>query len=83
MYYHSQKHECDFVIKEKEAIQVSWSVYSPSTREREIEGLLEALTCYKLREGFILTDDEEDEFTIKDFTIKVMPTWKWLLNVFS
>jgi len=87
VYYHSQKHECDFVIKEKnrivEAIQVSWSVYNPSTREREIEGLLEALTCYKLREGLILTDDEEDAFTIKDFTIKVMPTWKWLLNVFS
>jgi len=71
MYYHSQQHECDFVIKEKnrivEAIQISWSVYNPSTREREIEGLLEALTCYKLREGLILTDDEEDEFTIKDF----------------
>jgi len=86
VYYHSQKHECDFVIKEKnrivEAIQISWSVYNPSTREREIEGLLEALTCYKLREGLILTDDEEDEFTIKDFTIKVIPTWKWLLNLF-
>jgi uncharacterized protein len=85
VYYHSQKHECDFVLKEKnrivEAIQVSWSVYNSSTREREIEGLLEALTSYKLKEGLILTDEDEDEFTIKNFKIKVMPTWKWLLKM--
>lgn len=84
VYYHSQKHECDFVIKEKnqivEAIQVSWSVYNQPTREREINGLVEALTNYKLKEGLILTDDEEDEITVNDYKIKVMPTWKWLLN---
>ncbi len=85
VYYHSQKHECDFVIKEKnrivKAIQVSWSVYNPTTREREIEGLVEALASYKLKEGLILTDEDEDEFIIKNFKIKVMPTWKWLLNL--
>lgn len=84
VYYHSQKHECDFVIKEKnqivEAIQVSWSVYNQPIREREINGLVEALTNYKLKEGLILTDDEEDEITVNDYKIKVMPTWKWLLN---
>ena len=85
VYYHSQKHECDFVIKEKnrivEAIQVSWSVYNPTTREREIEGLVEALASYKLKEGLILTDEDEDEFIIKNFKIRVMPTWKWLLKL--
>lgn len=85
IYYHAQKHECDFLIKEKnrivEAIQVSWSIHHPATREREIAGLIEALTCHNLKRGLILTDDEEDEFVIKDFKIKVMPTWKWLLNL--
>lgn len=85
VYYHSQNHECDFVIKEKnrivEAIQVSWSVYNQATREREIEGLVEALTSYKLKEGLLLTDEDEDEFTIKNLKIKVMPTWKWLLKL--
>ena len=85
VYYHAQKHECDFVIKEKnqivQAIQVSWSIYNPTTKEREIEGLVEALTCYNLKEGLILTDEDEDEFTIKNFKIKVMPTWKWLLKL--
>ncbi|MGM0573348.1 MAG: ATP-binding protein, partial [Bacteroidota bacterium] len=86
IYYHAQKHECDFLIKEKnrikEAIQVSWSIHNPATREREIAGLIEALTHHSLKGGLILTDDEEDEFVIKGFKIKVMPTWKWLLKSF-
>ncbi len=85
VYYHSQKHECDFLIKEKnrivEAIQVSWSIHNQTTREREIKGLIEALTCYNLKKGLILTDDEEDEFIMNDFRITVMPTWKWLLKL--
>ncbi len=85
VYYHAQKHECDFVLKEKnrivEAIQVSWSIYNPTTKDREVEGLVEAMTSYKLREGLILTDEDEDEFTIKNFRIKVMPAWKWLLKL--
>lgn len=85
VYYHAQKHECDFVIKEKnrieEAIQVSWSVYNPTTREREIEGLLEALTSYNLKEGLILTDEDEDEYIVKGLKIHVLPTWKWLLKL--
>ncbi len=85
IYYHSQKHECDFLIKEKnrivEAIQVSWSIHNQTTREREIKGLIEALTGYNLKKGLILTDDEEDEFIMNDFRISVMPTWKWLLNL--
>ncbi|TVR42234.1 MAG: ATP-binding protein [Bacteroidia bacterium] len=85
IYYHSQKHECDFLIKEKnrivEAIQVSWSIYNQTTREREIKGLIEALTCYNLKKGLILTDDEEDDFIMNDFRITVMPAWKWLLSL--
>lgn len=85
IYYHAQKHECDFLIKEKnritEAIQVCWSVYNQTTRQREIEGLVEALINYNLKEGLILTDDEEDEFDIHNFKIKVKPAWKWLLSI--
>ena len=85
VYYHSQKYECDFVIKEKnritEAIQVCWSVFNQTTREREVDGLVEALICYNLKEGLILTDDEEDEFAINNLKIAVKPTWKWLLGI--
>lgn len=85
IYYHSQKFECDFVIKEKnrivQAIQVSWSIYNPETKKRELDGLLEALSIHKLKEGLILTDDEEDELTVKGSRIKIIPVWKWLLNL--
>lgn len=84
IYYHKQKKECDFVIKEKniitEAIQVSWSIYDNNTKQREIEGLIEAMQIYDLKEGLILTDSEEDTIELKGFKIRVRPVWKWLLD---
>ena len=34
---------------------------------------------YKLKEGLILTNNQEEEIRIKDKKIKIMPVWKWLL----
>ena len=83
VYYHHSKRECDFVIKEKnrivEAIQVSWSIYDNNTRKREVNGLIDALGCYGLNEGLILTDSEEDLFEQEGYRITVKPVWKWLL----
>lgn len=85
VYYHKQNKECDFVIKEKnkitEAIQVSWSIYEEATKQREMEGLLEAMQTYGLSEGLILTNSEEDTFVLKEFKIRVKPVWKWLLGL--
>jgi predicted AAA+ superfamily ATPase len=65
IYYHNQKKECDFVIKEKskivEVIQVSWSIESESTYDRELAGLLDAVNTYGLKEGLILTESMEHE----------------------
>jgi hypothetical protein len=84
IYYHKQKKECDFVIKEKntitEAIQVSWSIYDNTTKQREVEGLIEAMQTYNLKEGLILTESEEDTIESKGFKIRVKPVWKWLLG---
>jgi len=33
-----------------------------------------------LKEGFILTEAQEDEFKVGKFHLKVMPVWKWLLS---
>lgn len=84
VYYHHRKHECDFVIKEKNAIttaiQVCWSLYDTTTRKRELDGLLDAMEAYNLTEGVILTESEEDEIVIESKNIHVLPVWKWLLN---
>ncbi len=92
IYYHKQKKECDFVIKEGleivEAIQVCKSLSDIETKEREIAGLLDACKTYNLKEGIILTDDEEgeEERSVKvengderKVRIKTIPIWKWLL----
>jgi len=82
IFYYSQRGECDFLlVKNKEierAIQVCWEL-TDNNREREIKGLLEAMEEYKLKEGLILTNNQEEEIRIKDKKIKIMPVWKWLL----
>lgn len=84
VYYHHNKSECDFVIKEKnsivQAIQVCWSLYDDKTKQREVNGLLDAMTAYQLKEGFILTEDESDSFEIDDKIITIMPVWLWMLR---
>lgn len=84
IYYHRNKLECDFVIKEKnsitQAIQVCWSMHDDKTKQREINGLLDAMTAYHLKEGLILTEDESDSILIEDKKINMMPVWLWLFK---
>ena len=84
IFYHAGKHECDFVLRRgteiTDAIQASVSLADAETREREIAGLLDALTAYNLGEGTIITFDEESEFSESGKTVRVRPLWKWLLG---
>lgn len=85
IYYHrAKKGECDFIIKDKdkikEAYQVCLLLDDPDTKKREIDGLLDAMKCYNLKQGYILTDDEEAEFEIDGKTIIVKPVWEWLIK---
>lgn len=88
IYYHSSKKECDFVIFTdnhiSQAIQVTKSIVNPKTRDREVSGLIDAMKSYNLKDGLILTYDEEDKFVIEEnsieYCIKVKPVWKYLLD---
>jgi predicted AAA+ superfamily ATPase len=85
LYYHSEKKECDFVLREGlrigEAIQVSVDLMNnPETRKREIEGLTEAMAAYKLDRGLILTFEEDNILDAGGKKIVVKPVWKWLLE---
>jgi predicted AAA+ superfamily ATPase len=88
IYFHKQKQECDFLVKEhlhiSQAIQVSKTLKDPETKQREFQGLLEAMNAYNLSQGLILTFDEEGTETVqqegKQFQITILPIWKWLLN---
>ena len=83
IFYFQEKNECDFIIKEKEeikeAIQVCFD-FNEETKNREIEGILTAMKKFNLREGLILTFNQDDEFVIEDKKIRIMPVWKWLVQ---
>ena len=50
-------------------------------KDREIGGLAEAMNKFKLKEGIILTYNQEDIFEIDGKKIKLIPVWKWLLEM--
>jgi len=79
LYFHKQKGECDFLIKEglkiTQAIQVCLSIEEEEVKAREVRGLTEAMEIYGLKRGLILTLDEEMQLD----NIDVLPAWKFLL----
>ena len=85
LYFHKDKKECDFLIREGhqiiQAIQVTTSLSDEKVKNREIEGLIEAMNAYNLKEGIILTENEQVTIEISGFLISVIPIWKWLLSL--
>ena len=85
VFYFRGDNECDFLVKEKnaitKAIQVSYEL-NEDNKKREINGLVEALEKFDLHEGIILTYDQEDELEISGKTIKVIPAWLWFQSAF-
>lgn len=83
IFYFQNKNECDFVIKGKnkitEAIQVCYEI-NEKNKKREIEGLLTTMKEFNLKEGLILTMDEEEEIKIENKNITIKPIWKWLIE---
>ncbi|HLB42769.1 MAG TPA: ATP-binding protein [Gammaproteobacteria bacterium] len=91
IYYHRNRKECDFIIRNNNqivnAIQVCQQFTNEKVKQREQDGLLEALERYSLSSGYILTDREEETMTVlynhTRYKIIVMPIWKWLLESIS
>ena len=83
IFYFQENNECDFLIREGikivNAFQVCYEINQDS-KDREIKGLIEALKKFNLKEGIILTYNQEDNFEIDGKNIKLIPVWKWLLE---
>jgi predicted AAA+ superfamily ATPase len=84
IYFHKDQKECDFIIRKGnkvvQAIQVALHLSEKKIKKREIEGLLEAMKAYKLSEGLIITENDEEQFEVENYKIKLIPIWKWLLS---
>lgn len=84
IFYHHNRRECDFVVKNglriAEVYQACFDL-NDKNRDREIAGLVDALNKYNLKVGYIITRQQEEEIKVDDKIIKVIPIWKWLLEV--
>ena len=75
--------ECDFIIRDRKSyfpVQVSYSLQDSDTKEREIKGLLKACEYLKVKKGTIVTFEEEDNFSVSNIEIDVLPAYKFFLE---
>jgi hypothetical protein len=85
LFYFKDGTECDFIVQEKNhsnlsAIQVSLSLQNDTTRSREIKGLVNACNHLKIKNGTIITFDEEETIKESTCTIDVIPFYKYFLS---
>ena len=83
IFYFQEKNECDFVVKQgisiRNTIQVCYDL-NEDNKKMEMNGLLEAMKKFKLKEGLILTYNQEDKIKIDNRKIIIKPVWKWLMG---
>jgi predicted AAA+ superfamily ATPase len=74
--------EVDFIAKEglkvKQLIQVCWDIGDLGTKKRELKSLQKAMEAFKLKQGFVITEDYEGEEGMDEKTITFIPLCRWL-----
>ncbi len=84
IYYFREKGECDFIVKQGKTIlhvlQVCAEV-NPDNLNREVDGLVEALTFFKKEEGFIITKNQDDELIKDGKKITLISAHKWVKTI--
>lgn len=86
--YFKEEKECDFIVTQHgeplEAIQVTYSDLSQEHHkellEREINGLLEAMTKLNLKDGTLINLSRKEAQKIGNKTINFIPIFEWLLH---
>ncbi len=81
IFYYSESRECDFIVTQKGkkplAIQVCYTL-DRDNLERELGGLFEALSFFKLKDGIIVTLNQSDTFTKNGLTARVVKVEEFL-----
>lgn len=78
-FWRERDKEVDFVIlRDKEIIPIEVK-YSKKVRLKEIKGLTKFIEEYKIKQGFVITEDYEAKEMVKGRIIRFIPLWKWLI----
>ena len=85
-YYKTKSNkEVDFLIPgergERRLIQACETLVDPKTRKRELDALLEGMKELGLKNGTIVTRNEEESIKLDGKTVEVLPAWKFCLTL--
>ncbi len=83
IYYFKGNQEVDFYWtsgRRRELVNVSYSINNKKTRDREMEGLVEAMDYTGTDSSILITKDIEETIRYGKKTIEVVPLYKWLLT---
>jgi len=82
-YYRTRNgREVDFVLhRDRSLVQVCETLADPQTRKRELRALEEAMAELGQREAVIVTRGEEELLQLPAGTIRIMPAWRFLLEL--
>jgi predicted AAA+ superfamily ATPase len=80
-YKTKENYEVDFLLHENpvQLIQVTYSMLDTETAQREKRALFSAMKELNIKQSLIITYNEYDTIKKKEFTINVVPVWRWLL----
>ena len=81
--YYRDKTECDFIIQDNgktQVIQVCFEMHDSKTRQREIIGLINACHYFSIKEGLIITWNQQETFIQQDVNIRVLSIDEYLLG---
>jgi predicted AAA+ superfamily ATPase len=82
IYFFKRNIEVDFVIPEKQlVIQVAYSIANIETKQREVKSMLKVLKEMNLKQGYIITYDEDGVIEQDGFVINIVPCWELLLGL--
>jgi predicted AAA+ superfamily ATPase len=83
VFYYQGSRECDFIVRTgtrvTDVIQCCFQL-EPANEAREVGGLAEAMQAFRLKDGLILTLNQESVRKVGGYRVRVQPVWKWLLS---
>jgi predicted AAA+ superfamily ATPase len=83
IYYYATPsgYEVDFYLPEKQQlIQVAQHLENPSTREREVRALEDAVKGVNAQSALILSDANEEGFEINGIPVEIRSVAEWMIT---
>ncbi|MFI3314470.1 MAG: ATP-binding protein [Rikenellaceae bacterium] len=81
VFYYKSRGECDFITMEKGAVVTAIQVCAQITDEnfdREYNGLVEAMCELNITKGYIITQNQSDQFDKDGLLVKMIPITEFL-----